>query len=59
MAVSYGYDPDKNITSMTNINSEGTSISENYYNYDNNGNLISKTENDKTTAYTYDQLSRL
>lgn len=55
----YAYNRDKNITSLINKNQNGTTISSFAYTYDNNGNQLTRVENEQTTTYTYDQLNRL
>ena len=55
----YQYDSDRNITSLTNQMSDGSIIDKYEYAYDNNGNLLSKTENGVITNYEYDELNQL
>ena len=55
----YGYDKDKNITSLVSQKAQDSIINQFNYTYDNNGNQLAKDENGQTTTYTYDELNRL
>ena len=54
----YGYDTDKNLTSLS-INFNGEVLAQNRYAYDRNGNRIEKQQLRGTTYYTYDSINQL
>lgn len=55
----YGYDGNK-LSSLIEKKSDGTILNSFTYSlYDNNGNLKKKTENGKTSDFTYDKLNRI
>ena len=55
--VEYVYNADKTLQKLTNT--YGEVVEEYYYTYDNNKNIIRKTEKGKLFAYTYDALNRI
>ncbi|MBM7615103.1 RHS repeat-associated core domain-containing protein [Alkaliphilus hydrothermalis] len=57
--ITYGYDRDKNITSILQKDPQGGVINNLTYTYDLRGNQLSKDENNETTIYTYDKINRL
>ena len=54
----YGYDTDKNLTSLS-INFNGEVLAQNRYAYDRNGNRTEKQQLRGTTYYTYDSINQL
>ena len=54
----YGYDTDKNLTSLS-INFNGEVLAQNRYAYDRNGNRTIKQQLRGTTYYTYDSINQL
>ena len=54
----YGYDTDKNLTSLS-INFNGEVLAQNRYAYDHNGNRTIKQQLRGTTYYTYDSINQL
>ncbi len=57
-SISYTYDRDQRITNIRQQTPLGI-VGENSYTYDNNGNVIRKTEGGGSHVYTYDKLNRL
>ncbi|SNT25939.1 RHS repeat-associated core domain-containing protein [Anaerovirgula multivorans] len=56
---SYNYDRDKNVISLLHKSPQGEMINNLTYTYDTRGNQLTKTENQETTIYTYDEINRL
>ena len=54
----YGYDTDKNLTSLS-VNFNGEILAKNRYAYDSNGNRTIKRQLRGTTYYTYDSINQL
>lgn len=55
----YEYDRNNQVISLTHKQSDGSLINDYSYDYDNNGNIISKTENGQVTTYRYDAINQL
>ena len=56
---SYGWDDDDRLTSLTSVSASGTVVSNASYTRDRVGNILSTTDLDGLTTYTYDPLYRL
>ena len=55
----YGYDNLDRVTSVTYKNSSGATVATITYSYDNDGNVITRTDSAGTSTYGYDGLDRI
>jgi YD repeat-containing protein len=59
MQANHAYDGFNRLTQITQKNAANTTLGTYAYTHDNNGNILTKTENGTTHSFTYDDVNRI